>query len=80
MSYKRYGNIMLPVKGFFKRQDHPHMIHEPLDFLYPALAPCPYLWTDIVKYRYTLALCYGGGVEIEIRKIDDDQQIRSQVL
>ena len=66
---------MLLVKSFFKGQNHPHVIHESFDFLHPPLSPCPYLGADIVKNRNALALCQGGCVEIEIREIDDDQQV-----
>ena len=43
------------------------------------LAPGPYLRGDVVKNRHADPLCRGSQVEIEVGKINQDQQVRPDV-
>ena len=67
------------VKIHFKRQNHGHLVHQFFDLFDASLAPGPHLRADVVKDP-DASFSGGAGrdVEVEIGKIDQDDQARLQ--
>ena len=70
--------IVIPgIKVNFKRENHEHTIHQPLDFLHPARVPRPNLRGYIIEYGNTRFLDKFSHPEIKTTVIHKNHDIRS---
>ena len=65
------------IERDLKREEDDHLLHPPGDQLYPSGPPGPYLGTDIVEDRNSSLMSDFGQSEVEIRKIDQNDEVRS---
>jgi hypothetical protein len=56
------------------------MIHQFLDFIDPAGAPGPDLRADVIKDGNAELFGNRRRMQVKIRKIDDDEEIRPQAF
>jgi hypothetical protein len=61
----------------FKRENHRHPIDPSEEFLHSPRSPGPNLRADVVKNRDFATLCGAGKREIEIRIVDQDDEVRT---
>ena len=62
----------LPIQFFFKWKDHQHLVHELLDLLHPAFAPCPHLRADVIEDRRAGVPHSFRESKVEVGEVDKD--------
>ena len=67
----------VPIDGFLERKDDQHQIGELTDRLEPLRTPRPDLRADVVHHRNPERFDAPRQPEIEIRKVDDDERVRT---
>jgi hypothetical protein len=65
-------------KILFKGQDHRQMVHQGSHAYGAALSPGPNLGADVIKHPQTKFFGIGRQTEIEVRKINENEQIRAE--
>src|ERR1039457_6780613 len=72
-----HRNTGLPVELGLMRKQREHVRNRALYFMDALTAPCPYRRTDVVDGGYALLLEREFQIDIEIRRVYRDEQIRA---
>ena len=76
MPYIIHPHPLSPIKNLLKGKDHRHTIYHTSNGPYPSRPPGPDLRADVIKDRDTPLLCHLGQEEVEVREIQEDQEVR----
>ena len=70
-----HGIIIPGIKVYFKRENHEHTIHQPLDLFHPARVPSPNFRGNIIKYGDARFLDKFSHPEIKTTVIHENHDI-----
>ena len=75
-----HGNVAVAIDRLLERKDHKHAIRDLLDRLEPLRPPRPDLRADVVDHRHAEPANQRREPEVEIRKIDQHERVRTRAL
>src|SRR5258708_3964187 len=77
MPHKLDRYTTISIDRFLEGKDHEHHVRKPTNCLEPRGAPCPNLRADVVHDRDAEQPDAARQDEVEIRKVDDDEGVRT---
>jgi hypothetical protein len=76
MAYPLDIHPSFPINGNLKREKDDHLLHPSADLFHPAGPPGPNLGADVVENRDIPTVSSLCQPEVEVRKVDEDDQVR----